>query len=339
MFQHCVYTSELSGRWTDTTGARPRCPFPQVGRKLHLQMGSDLAGVDTGRSPAPPAPGERLHHLLHSITFAFLALLIVTLIYSLVLSLQNRVHPFVLQILAAGLSDAALLLESWLFLTAADGREFRSLGLSFRPGWFKELSAGLATGAALMGAVTGIMVVAHVVQYTGVTQHPRGRLAPLAATGLFLLLAAALEEIGFRGYAFQRLVDATGAFGAVAITSFLFGLGHFGNPAATPLSIVNTALAGAVMALGYLRTQGLWFPIGLHFAWNFVLGPLASFPVSGIGLMSVFNTRVAGPIWLTGGDYGPEGSVILTVVCLGAIVLLGRDAGIVSSRRRPDTVE
>src|SRR5713226_7827806 len=302
-------------------------------------MGSDLDGADAGLSPAPPVPGERLHHLFHSITFGVFALLLVTLIYTLVLSLKDHVNRLVLQILAAGFSDAALLLQSWLYLTVADGREFRSLGLSFRPGWFKELSAGLAAGAALIGAVTGIMVVVHVVQYTGVARPSWGGVAPLAVTGLFLLLAAALEEIGFRGYAFQRLADATGALGAVAITSFLFGLGHFGNPAATPLSIANTALAGAVMGLGYLRTRGLWFPIGLHFAWNFVLGPLASFPVSGIGLMSVFNVRVAGPIWLTGGDYGPEGSVILTVVCLGGIVLLGRGSGIVSSRRRLNAVE
>jgi membrane protease YdiL (CAAX protease family) len=313
--------------------------FPQAGREFPLQMGNDLEGVDAAPAPAPPAPGERLQHLLHSITFGILALLLVFLIFSSVLSLQDYVNRLVLQSLAAGLSDAALLLESWFFLTVADGREFQSLGLSLRPGWIKELSVGLGTGAALMGAVIGIMVFAHVAQYSGVMRHPGGGIAPLAATGLFLLLAAALEEIGFRGYAFQRLVDATGAFGAVAISSFLFGLGHFGNPAATPLSTANTALAGAVMALGYLRTRGLWFPIGLHFAWNFVLGPIASFPVSGIGLISVFNVRVAGPVWLTGGGYGPEGSVILTVVCLGGIALLGRGSGIVSSRRGPDAVE
>lgn len=302
-------------------------------------MGNELLGIDAGRTPAPPVPGERLRHLLHSVTFGFLALLSVFLIYSLVLSLQDHVHRSLLLILAAGLSDIALLLESWLFLAAGDGREFQSLGLSFRPGWFNEFSAGLGTGAALMGAVTVIMVLAQAVKYTGMANDSSGRITPLAAAGLFLLLAAALEEIGFRGYAFQRLVDATGALGAVLISSFLFGLGHFGNPSATLLSTANTALAGAVMALGYLRTRGLWFPIGLHFAWNFVLGPLASFPVSGIGLISLFKMQIAGPIWLTGGDYGPEGSVILTVVCLGGIVLLGRGSGIVAFRRRPEAVE
>lgn len=300
-------------------------------------MGSNLIRGEAAGSPVPPAPGERLHNLLHSITFGFVALLLVILIYSFVLSAQDRVNPLVLRILAAGLAVAALLLESWFFLTAADGREFHSLGLSFRHGWLKDLSGGLGAGAALIAAVTGVMVVTHLVQYTGVTRHPWGVVGPLAATGLFLFLAAALEEIGFRGYAFQRLVDATGAIGALAITSVLFGLGHFGNPAATPLSTLNTVLAGVLMALGYLRTRGLWFPIGLHFAWNFVLGPLASLPVSGVGMMSLFQVRVAGPVWLTGGDYGPEGSVILTVACLGGIIWLARGAELFlfTGRRTP----
>lgn len=307
-----------------------------------MPMGSEQAGGEAAGLPAPlqPAPGERTRHLLHSITFSCLALLLVALIFSVILSFEDRVDRRILLILASALGDAALLLESWLFLATADGREFRSLGLSFHPGWIKELSAGLAAGTALMGAVTGAMVLAHLTHYSRAAQHSRAFAAPFAAAGMFILFAAALEEIGFRGYAFQRLVEATSAPGAVAISSVLFGLGHLGNPAATPLSTANTILAGIVMALAYLRTRALWFPIGLHFAWNFVLGPIASLPVSGIRLgVSLFEVRVAGPVWLTGGDYGPEGSVILTVVCLAGIVWLARGAGIAPSRGAQDAVK
>jgi membrane protease YdiL (CAAX protease family) len=304
-------------------------------------MVDDQAGEESfGLQASPPqAPGERSRHLLHSITFGCLALLMVALLFSLILSFEDRVDRRILQILACALGNAALLLESWLFLAATDGREFRSLGLSFRRGWIKELLRGLGAGTALMGAVTAAMLVAHVVHYTGAARHPRGVAAPLAITGVFLFLAASLEEIGFRGYAFQRLEEATGAIGAVAITSFLFGLGHFGNPAATPLSTANTVLAGVVMSLGYLRTRGLWFPIGMHFAWNFVLGPVASFPVSGLAMPALFELHVAGPAWLTGGDYGPEGSVILTAVCLGGIFWLARGAGNAPFREAQDAVK
>jgi membrane protease YdiL (CAAX protease family) len=302
-------------------------------------MGSELTTANAGRADAPPAPGEKLRHLFHSVTFAFLGLLLIYLIYSFAIPFRSSVNPAVWRIQVTAIADVALLLESWLFLAAVDGREFHSLGLSFRPGWSKQFSAGLGAGAALMATVTIVLVAVHAVQYTGLARTSRAATGPLAATALFIFFAAALEEIGFRGYAFQRLIDATGAFGAVAITSFLFGLGHLSNPSATPLSVANTALAGIVMALGYLRTKGLWFPIGLHFAWNFVLGSIASLPVSGLGLVSLFNVRVIGPVWLTGGDYGPEGSVILTVVCLGGITLLARGSGIVTFRRAEDAVE
>ena len=282
-----------------------------------------MAGGDAAGSPAPPAPGERLRHLLHSITFGCLALLLIVVIFSLVMPFKDRAGILVLQILACALSITALLLVSWLFLAAADQREFQSLGLSFHPGWIRQLLAGLGAGAALMGVVIGAMAAAHLAQYSGVVLQAGPSAASFVATAVFIFLAAALEEIGFRGYAFQRLIEATSVPSAVAITSILFGLGHFGNPSATFLSTANTILAGIVMALAYLRTRGLWYPIGLHFAWNFFLGPIASLPVSGIRLgKALFEVRIAGPIWMTGGDYGPEGSVILTLVCLAGIVVL-----------------
>ena len=337
-----MYTNEPSeAKGSCGEAARPPGGGVCARRRMVLPMESERAGVESaGSSILPPTPGGRLHYLLHSVTFSCLAFLLVSLIFSVFLSFEDRFHRLALQILAYALSDAMLLLVSWLFLAAADGREFSSLGLSFQEGWHKELLGGLGAGAAIMGTVTGTMVVTHLVHYSVAVPFPRAFAASFSATSVFLLFAAALEEIGFRGYAFQRLVDALGAPGAVAISSVLFGLGHLANPSATPLSTANTVLAGIVMALGYLRTRGLWFPIGLHFAWNLMLGPIASLPVSGIHLhASLFAVRVVGPVWLTGGDYGPEGGIILTVVCLGGIAWLARSAGFGPSRETPDTVK
>jgi len=86
-----------------------------------------------------------------------------------------------------------------------------------------------------------------------------------------MLLAAVFEEVAFRGYAFQRMVDAAGPIVAAAVFSGLFGALHLSNPSATPLSTANTALAGVLFSLAYLKTRGLWLPIGLHWAWNFTM--------------------------------------------------------------------
>ncbi|NDQ56147.1 MAG: CPBP family intramembrane metalloprotease [Acidipila sp.] len=276
-------------------------------------------------APPPPPPVEKLRALLHSIAFSAVAILFVYLIFGMVLNLKGPFDHRLLPIMAYGLAITALLLESWLFLTLGDEKEFNSLGLTFHPGWGTELLAGAGTGFALMAGVCGMLAATHLARYSGLARYPHRVAAPLFATAAFILLAAALEEVAFRGYAFQRLIDATGAFGAVAIFSLLFGLVHYTNPSATVLSTANTVLAGIVMALGYLRTRALWFPIGLHFAWNFFLGPIASFPVSGIHLgFTMFEVHVQGPLWLTGGDYGPEGSIILTAACLLAVAWLAR---------------
>ena len=85
------------------------------------------------------------------------------------------------------------------------------------------------------------------------------------------------------------------------------------------MSTLNTALIGVPFAVAYLRTRSLWMPIGMHFIWNFLLGFLLGLPVSGLLVpASVLTARVGGPVWMTGGEYGPEGGVLVT----GAILLV-----------------
>jgi len=56
----------------------------------------------------------------------------------------------------------------------------------------------------------------------------------------------------------------------------------------------------------------------MHFVWNFLQSFFLGLPVSGIFISSsVLAARVQGPVWLTGGDYGPEGGLLAT----GAILL------------------
>src|SRR2546430_16785770 len=94
---------------------------------------------------------------------------------------------------------------------------------------------------------------------------------------------------------------------------------------ATPLSTANTTLAGVLFSLAYLKTRGLWLPIGLHWAWNFTMGPILSLPVSGMRFgPTLLRSQLTGAKWLTGGAYGPEGGAVTTVVCVAAIFWLAR---------------
>jgi hypothetical protein len=138
---------------------------------------------------------------------------------------------------------------------------------------------------------------------------------------LLLMVAAADEELVFRGYPFQRLVEVAGPVAAVVVASALFGAAHLRNPFQSWISTLNTALVGVMLAICYLRTRALWLPLGIHFAWNFVQGYVLGLPVSGVAFpRAIFQTKISGPSWLSGGAYGPEGSILcLSVIAAGTV--------------------
>ena len=64
----------------------------------------------------------------------------------------------------------------------------------------------------------------------------------------------------FAGYLLGLWRHAAGPGPAVASTSLVFALAHSGNPAAAPLTFLNTTLAGVVLAVLALRSASLWPP-------------------------------------------------------------------------------
>jgi uncharacterized protein len=175
-----------------------------------------------------------------------------------------------------------------------------------------------------MALTVGIIVGGRGIVYTALAPTPEFA-SSLALVLVMFLVAAAMEEILFRGYGFQRLVEAVGAVGAVALMSAFFGFVHIENPSATILSTVNTVLAGVLFSVAYLRTRALWLPIAMHWAWNFFQGEVFSLPVSGLRMpQPLFDVRIPGPSWLTGGAYGPEGGLVVTAVALAGILWLAR---------------
>ena len=234
----------------------------------------------------------------------------------------------------------AFLFLSWLFLRVADGRKFSALGLTFRRGWGRELSLGFALGVTLQLLVMATLVATLSVHYSAgdiINLHFLRQSAEL--TALFAL-AAAVEELSFRGYAFQRLIDAVGAPTALVASSVLFGLGHLGNPSATLFSTLNTILAGLLLGLPYIRTRSMWMQIGLHWSWNLTMAILVSLPVSGITFApSLLTARESGPAWLTGAHYGPEGGAVVTIVSIAAIAWLLRTRHLTPSPAAPEDLQ
>lgn len=141
---------------------------------------------------------------------------------------------------------------------------------------------------------------------------------------LVFIPAVLHEELLFRGYAFQQLLRWNRIF-ALLFAALVFAAVHTGNDSVTPLGLLNVFLGGLLLGLAFERFGRLWFPIGIHLAWNLTTGPIFGDEVSGFGMTrSILIETGGGPDVLTGGTFGIEGSVLMTLVELAAIALMAR---------------
>jgi membrane protease YdiL (CAAX protease family) len=213
------------------------------------------------------------------------------------------------------------------------------VGLAFHPCWVKELCLGLGIGGIMMVSVGGGEALLGLARFAPNPLPARAELAGGSCLFLILIIAATNEELLFRGYPFQKLVESLGPVGAVAVSSALFGLAHLGNAHHTWISTVNTMLIGIPLSIAYLRTRSLWMPVGMHFIWNYVQGFVFGLPLSGYTFpTSLLKAQVHGAAWLTGSDYGPEGGLLCTVAVVGAGIFLFFSARIRMSEKMRELV-
>ena len=234
-----------------------------------------------------------------------------------------------------------------------DRRTLADFGFSLDRAWWVDFGFGLALGAALMTFVFLVQLAAGWVRVVGFFAVDAATAAfwPWFAASLGVFLAVGFyEELLARGYVLTNVAEGlAGYLGrrwaavvAVVVSSGLFGLVHASNPNATPVSTLTISLAGVFLALGYVLTDELAVPVGLHVTWNFAQGTIYGFPVSGRGFgVSVIDTRTTGPAVFTGGSFGPEAGLVgVAAILLGCVCIVAwvrRRRGVV--RVHPGVVE
>lgn len=206
---------------------------------------------------------------------------------------------------------------------------WRALGWTLHRGWLKDLALGSVVGfvslvgCALIASVTGGLRFSFAPTSTLPAVWPT-----LISSFFIFVLGAAAEEVWFRGYPLQTLLRAWVWWAALIPSSVFFGLVHLLNPNVAPrFTLVNTMLAGVWLAMAYLRTRSLWFPLGVHWAWNWTMGALCGIPVSGITKITpapLLRATDMGPAWLTGGAYGLEGGAVCTLVLIVSTIFIWR---------------
>jgi len=206
----------------------------------------------------------------------------------------------------------------WLATKFIDRKPLMSIGLSIKDK-ANEMLVGLGFALAFIGGLFLLLWLLGAITITGYVGFKPG----VFFVSMMLFLAAFDEELIFRGYILNSMMDSSSRWVALAGSSALFALMHAGNPSVWSNWVPMTELfaAGFILGISYTFTKNLWFPTFFHFGWNFFQG-LFGFEISGINvdswkMISHENTGNV-PDIISGGAFGIEGSVITlscTIIC------------------------
>lgn len=194
---------------------------------------------------------------------------------------------------------------------------------------FRKLWCGIAIGTLYFCAVTGIL--AAMGAYSASYASPHWGLIVVCLCLDFLV--ACSEEVIFRGILYRLIDERYGFWWAIGVSSLVFGFAHMFQPDATIWSSIAIAVeAGLLLGAAYKYAGTLWFPIGIHWAWNFTQGNVFGLDVSGDGEESIMNATLTGPDIITGGSFGTEASIITPIL---GLLLSGLFIYLIKNRKCP----
>ena len=236
---------------------------------------------------------------------------------------------------------AGLLVAGYVMVRFFDRRPFAGIGFGLHERWGTELLTGLVLGALFITAVVLLQSLFGAVRLSPAGGDAGEILTRLLVNAALFACVAVFEELAFRGYALQLLEEGFSLFGdragkwiAALLLSIPFGVTHYFNTGGTLTGAISTGLAGLILSLAYFRTRSLWLPIGMHITWNFFMAAVYSLPVSGETRPGTpFHAAVDGPVWGTGGSFGPEGSLFAFLMMIILAVVLARSRGIFVSAK------
>jgi hypothetical protein len=212
---------------------------------------------------------------------------------------------------------AGTLLSVSIFRKYVDKESFRSMGF-YTAEFRNEILAGLILGALLLTTGFVILILLKEIKLSGINFEPDQLIYGL----LLFVFVAFNEELLMRGYILNNLMASIPRIPALLLTSLIFAATHLFNSNINWVGFWNLILAGILLGLPYIYNKRLWFPIALHFAWNFFQGTIFGFNVSGhVSYSVIVQSHKSENIW-NGGAFGFEGSILLIVLQIIAIMAL-----------------
>ena len=285
----------------------------------------------TGRLRLPQTWLEKRPVLIDKILYPVAVLLFAFLTpqFSAVLGVPLAMLGFNLNESRPDLGFALILIGSflpifflvWLWLRVVEQRPLWTTGMT-RPVAIPYLR-GLAIGLLLFGSAVLLLGLFGFLEVENSGQG-QGIWITLGGTLLVLLgwvVQGAAEEVLARGFLLPIVGVRWGPVAGVIISALFFSALHLLNPNLSFISVANLFLFGLFAALYALYEGGLWGIFAIHTIWNWAQGNLFGFSVSGLNMPTsiLFDLMEAGPDWATGGLFGPEGGVVVTLVLIAGI--------------------
>ena len=212
-------------------------------------------------------------------------------------------------------AELGLFISAWLpglVFARAEGRTIGAYGLPARSAFGKMFWLGGAWGIASISLLLGAMSLFHAFDYGSIVLSPVRILKFAIFWGVFFVIVALYEEFLTRGYTLFTLTSGTGFWLASTILSTYFAVIHLWNPDESALGIGAVFVIGMFFCFTLRRTGTLWFAVGFHATWDWGESFLYSVPDSGtISPGHLLHSSFHGPVWVTGGKTGPEGSVLV----------------------------
>jgi membrane protease YdiL (CAAX protease family) len=213
------------------------------------------------------------------------------------------------------------LVATWVMLRWVDGRSWDYVGLDRGAAAQSKVGSGLLYGLR-PSAIPSLILLA-MGELKSVDAAPGSWWAAAGISFANLLPAAFGEELLLRGYLFGVLKEAVGWKWTLISTSIVFGLLHVPNPGSDAQSILVVMLAGFFLGSIFLATRSLYAATAAHFIWNWFMAAGLHTPVSGLPVSTPgYRVTDAGPDWLTGGSWGPEGGLAAAVGMFSILIYL-----------------
>lgn len=273
---------------------------------------------------------KRLTHISLSsfvmpIVFLVIAGILTQLVFApLTIGERGESLPWVRDIFGLIVMFGTVSILVFLWVRFFEGRPVYTLGFP-KTGAVNKYLSGFITGVLMNSAVVAIMALFGSVEIAEESSNITGFNA-LGIVLLFLLgfvVQGASEEILSRGWMLQVIGKRYKPWLGVIISSIFFTLVHLGNSGVNIPSILNLILVSILLCLFVMNGGSLWFACAWHSSWNWIMGNVYGLSVSGSGdKVTIFDLNTTGNELVSGGGFGPEGSLVTTFVIIVGIIVI-----------------